>query len=548
MKRSFFGYTFLPFSSLGGSMINCIYESPSSRLRVSVSRLRRPRPAILAALTILLLTATTFAQDIASFEKRITVKTLPNGLTVMVMERPEAPVFSFYTIVDAGSAQDPLGKTGLAHMFEHMAFKGSTNIGTTDYPAEKEALAKLEEAYSEYDRERRNEVGRDDKKLAELDKKWKEIAEEADKYVKDEEFSQLVENNGGVGLNANTTSDQTNYYYSLPSNQLELWAFLESERFFHPVMREFYKERDVVVEERRRSVESSPIGRLVEQILSASYTAHPYQRPTLGWYSDISNVSATDASNFFKTYYTPANTVVAVVGDVKAAEVMPIVEKYFGRIPAAPKPLGLNTVEPKQIAERTVVLREASQPWYIEAYHRPDYRDPDDAVYDAISDLMENGRTSRLHRSLVRDKKVALFAGGQSGFPGSKYPQLYLFYAVPNQGKTPKDLAAAFREEIDKLKTTDVTDEELQMVKTRAKASLIRGLGDNPGLAQQLAETQTRYGDWREIFRYIDRIDKVTKADIRRVANKTFVPSNRTVAMIETERPPAPASAAKGGK
>ena len=194
-------------------------------------------------------------------------------------------------------------------------------------------------------------------------------------------------------------------------------------------------------------------------------------------------------------------------------------EKYFGRIPRAPKPLGLVTVEPKQIAERTLVLRESSQPWYIESYHRPDYRDPDDAVYDAISDLMENGRTSRLHRSLVRDKKVALFAGGQSGFPGSKYPNLYLFYAVPNQGKTPKDLADAFHEEIEKLKTTDVSDDELKMVKTRAKASLIRGLGDNAGLAQQLAEAQTRYGDWREIFRYIDRIDKVTKADIRRVAN-----------------------------
>ena len=155
--------------------------------------------------------------------------------------------------------------------------------------------------------------------------------------------------------------------------------------------------------------------------------------------------------------------------------------------------------------------------------------------------MLSQGRTARLYKSLVRDKKVALFAGGQSGFPGSKYPNLYLFYAVPNQGKTPKDLADAFHEEIEKLKTTDVSDDELKMVKTRAKATLIRGLGENEGLAQQLAEAQTRYGDWREIFRYIDRIEKVTKADIRRVANKTFVPSNRTVSMIETEKAAAPA-------
>ncbi len=510
-----------------------------SRSRLWLSRL------VSTVAPLLFLTSTLFAQDIASFEKRIAVKTLANGLTVIVMQRPEAPVFSFYTIVDAGSAQDPMGKTGMAHMFEHMAFKGSTHIGSKNYPAEKLALAKIEAAYSAYDRERRKEVGRDEKKMVQLDKAWKKLAEDANKYVQDEEFSQLVENNGGVGLNANTTSDQTNYYYSLPSNKLELWAFLESERFLHPVMREFYKERDVVVEERRRSVESSPIGRLVEQILSEAYSAHPYQRPTLGWFSDISSVSATDAEYFFKNYYTTPNMVVAVVGDVKPAEVMPIVEKYFGRIPKAPKPLGLITVEPKQIGERSVVLREASQPWYIEAYHRPDYRDPDDAVYDAISDLMSNGRTSRLHRSLVRDKKLAPFAGGQGGFPGSKYPNLYLFYAVPNQGKTPKELADAIHEEIEKLKTTDVTDEELKMVKTRAKASLIRGLGNNEGLAEQLAEAQTRYGDWREIFRYIDRIDKVSKADIRRVANKTFVPSNRTVGMIETEKPAA--AAAKGG-
>src|SRR5579864_4452564 len=162
MKRRFFAYIFLLFSSLGGSMIHGIYQRASSRLRLGGLDSKRLRPAILAVLTAFLLGAAALGQDIASFEKRITVKTLPNGLTVMVMERPEAPVFSFYTIVDAGSAQDPLGKTGLAHMFEHMAFKGSTNIGTTNYPAEKEVLAKLEEAYGGYDRERRKEVGRDE--------------------------------------------------------------------------------------------------------------------------------------------------------------------------------------------------------------------------------------------------------------------------------------------------------------------------------------------------------------------------------------------------
>ena len=180
-----------------------------------------------------------------------------------------------------------------------------------------------------------------------------------------------------------------------------------------------------------------------------------------------------------------------------------------------------------------MVLRENAQPFYIEGYHRPNYRDPDDAVYSVISDLLSEGRTSRLYRTLVRDKKIAAAAAGFSGFPGQKYPGLFAFLSVPLPGHTNQEQAQAIREEIDRLKNQDVSDEELQMVKTRVKANLIRGLADNEGLAQQLATFQTRYGDWRELFRSVDRIDKVTKADVRRIANKTFVEGNRTVAMIE---------------
>jgi predicted Zn-dependent peptidase len=243
----------------------------------------------------------------------------------------------------------------------------------------------------------------------------------------------------------------------------------------------------------------------------------------------------------YKKYYVPSNIVVTLVGDVKAATAMPILEKYFGRLPKGKVPDDVRTVEPVQIGEKVVTLREAGQPWYVEGYHRPSFHDPDDAVYDAISDLMANGRTSRLYRSLVRDKKIALYAGGQSGFPGNKYPNLYLFYAVPTQGNTPETLATAIHEEIEKLKTTDISDDELRMIKTRGKADLIRGLGDNEGLAQQLGTAEGLEGDWREVFRNEERLEKVTKADIRRVAEKTFIPSNRTVTQIESVKPSAPA-------
>ena len=491
----------------------------------------RVLPCLLALAVV---TAAAFGQDLASFEKRTTVKKLPNGLTLIVFERPEAPVFSFYTLVDAGSADDPQGDSGLAHMFEHMAFKGTDEIGTTNYPAEKVALAKVEIAYAAYDAEYRKRVGQDPAKLAQLKKVFDDAREAAQKYVIPNQFTEIAEQNGAVGINAETGEDSTQYFWSMPSNRLELWAYLESGRIGHPVQREFYQERNVVQEERRMRTDSSPTGRLVEQFLATAYVAHPYRVPTVGWESEISQVSATGAEAFHKKYYVPSNIVVAVVGDVKASEAMPVLEKYFSPLPAGPRPEPMTTIEPPQIAEKSVVIKEDTQPFYVEGYHRPDYRDPDDAVYDAITDIFSNGRTSRLYRSLVRDQRIALAAEGGSGFPGQKFPGLFLFDAVPLQGHTPEEMKVAIEKELDRLKAEDVSDEELARYKTRTKADLLRGLADNQGLAIQLAIYQTRYGDWRELFNQLKKVDAVTKTDIRRVANKTFVASNRTTARIET--------------
>lgn len=501
-----------------------------------------PVRRVLATLILgVALVSTAHAQDLASFEKRTTVKVLPNGLTLIVCERPEAPVFSFYTLVDAGSANDPQGESGLAHMFEHMAFKGSTEIGTTNYPAEKIALAKLEAAYAAYDDEYRKRVGKDPAKLAQLKKAFEDAQAAAEKYVIPNQFSEIAEQNGAVGINASTSEDSTQYFWSMPSNRLELWAYLESQRIAHPVQREFYKERDVVQEERRMRIDSNPIGRMVEQFLATAYVAHPYGRSGVGWESEISQVSATEAEAFHKKYYVPSNIVIAVVGDLRASQTMPILERYFSKIPAGPKPTPMTTVEPPQFAEKSVVIREATQPFYIEGYHRPDYRDPDDSVYDAITDIFSNGRTARLYRSLVRDQKIAAEAEGFSGFPGYKFPGLFAFYAVPLPGHTPDEMRTAIHKELDRLKSEDVSDEELQRFKTRARADLLRGLADNEGLAHQLAEYQTRYGDWRQLFRELDKIDAVSKADIRRVANKVFVDSNRTSTRIEYVAPKASA-------
>jgi len=493
--------------------------------------------------------------NLADYEKHVSVKTLSNGLTVVLWRRPEAPVFSFFTMVDTGSAQDPLHETGLAHMMEHMAFKGTPDIGTTDYAAEKVALEKVEQAYAAYDTERIRQDRAlpgstpDPQKLKQLQQAWLDARDAANKYVIKNQFAKIVEEHGGSGLNAFTDYDETAYLYSLPSNQIELWAALESDRMTHPVMREFYNERDVVMEERRLRTDSSPTGRLLEQFLGTAFMANPYHRPTIGYRSDLESFSATDAEAFFHRYYVPSNMVIGLVGDLDPNQVFPIIERYFSRIPSRPKPLEATTVEPPQNSVRQVSLPDPSQPLYLEGYHRPSYSAPDDVVYDAISDILSNGRTSRLYRSLVRDKQIAAAAAGIGDFPGTKYSHLFTFYAVPIPGHTTAELQKAFAEEIQKLKTQDVTDDELRMFKTRTEADVIRGLASNEGLAEQLAIYQTRYGDWRELFRYLDRVDKVTKADIRRVANEVFQDTNRTIGVIQTQVPSAtePAPAGKGG-
>ena len=488
------------------------------------------------------------AQDLESFEQHVTQHTLKNGWMFILVERPVAPVFSFMTRVNVGSAQEGAGQTGLAHMFEHMAFKGTPRLGTKDYPAEKEALDALEEAYQAYQSEKLSRQA-DPEKVKSLFEMFKQRQQEASQYVIKNEFGDIIEREGGVALNAFTGADVTGYFYSLPANKVELFAYLESERFLQPVFREFYEERDVVMEERRLRTESQPFGRLLEQFVATAFMAHPYHHPVIGHASDIQSYTMTDAKRFYEAQYVPSNMVTAIVGDIQAKAVIPLLEKYFGRIPAGSPPPPIRTVEPKSITEKIVILQDPSQPLYLEGYHKPAATNVDQPVYDAIDDILTNGRTSRLFRSLVRDKQIAVSVGAYAAYPGDKYPHVWLAYGVPGRGVSNHTVQQALREEFDKLKTQDVSDEELARFRTRAKAGLLRALNNNLGLAMHMTDYQMLFGDWRELFRYIRRFDHVTKDDIRRVANTMFQPTNRIVGMIETVAPSKmakPASATVG--
>ncbi len=488
-------------------------------------------PLTLLGAAMLLPAPPAAGQDLAAMEARTTLHRLANGWTFLIVERPAAPVFSYVTWADVGSAQEVPGITGLAHMFEHMAFKGTPSIGTRDWAAEKPALDALEAAYQAYQAERLAQRP-DTARLAGLRAAFEAKRREAAGYVDSGAFDEMLSGEGAVGVNATTGADRTMYLASLPANKVELFAFSESERFFHPVFREFYEERDVVREERRMRVESNPIGRLVEQWLTTAFSAHPYQHPGIGQPSDLEAISITDAQRFFDTYYAPSNLITVIVGDVHAATLLPLLETYFGRIPARPAPPPLRTVEPPQVAERTVVLRDPGQPLYLEGYHKPAQTDADQPVFDAIDDVLSRGRTSRLYRALVRDQKLAVEVGSFSGFPGRKYPNEWAAYAFPALGVGNERVQAALRQEIQRLQREDVSDEELARFRARSRADLLRSLGSNDGLARQLAEYLCLYGDWRQLFHYLDRLQAVTKADIRRVATATFRDANRTVARI----------------
>lgn len=471
------------------------------------------------------------AQNLAEFEKRMTEFTLNNGLKFLVLERHEAPVVSFHTYADVGAVDEVKGITGLAHLFEHMAFKGTKTIGTTDYQAEAKAMAQMDELFDAIKAEKRKGDQADKEKLKQLQEQFEQAQQKAQKYIVHDEYEEALKREGAEGFNAYTSEDATQYIVSLPSNKLELWMSLESDRFANPVLREFYKERDVVMEE-RRMMENSPGGRLGEEFTALAYLAHPYGEPVIGHMSDVATLTRREAEDFFKEYYCPSNFTIAIVGDVNPQQIRALAEKYFAGIPSGPKPEPVETEEPPQRGERRVTVEDPAQPQIRIAYHQPNVNHPDSAVFEAIADIIGAGRTSRLYKSLVKEKKIAVSASAWQG--SDKYPGLFNFSAIPAKGHTNKECEEAIYAEIEKLKTEPVTPEELQKAKTRARAGLIRQLDSNDGLAAELTFYEVITGDWRNLFRQLDKIEKVTAEDIVRVAKEYFISKNRSVGVIET--------------
>ncbi len=467
-----------------------------------------------------------------SLEGKVIEHTLDNGLTFLLYERHQAPIISCRIYINVGSANDKLGQTGIAHMTEHIAFKGTKTIGTTDYEQEKVLLDTLDALWHEIMQERDKGDNADQEKLKRLQEEFERTQQEAGKYVISEAYSRIIEENGGVGLNASTSRDETQYFVDLPANRLELWMMLEADRIANTVPREFYKERDVIMEERRMRTDTSSIGTLIEQFLGVAFIAHPYGFPAIGWASDIQDITTDQFMAFFDEYYSVSNMTIAIVGDIDPQNVIRLAEKYFGPLPARPKSPGLRTVEPPQPGERRVQVEWDANPYVVIGYHRPSINHDDDVVFDMISFLLSGGRTSRLYKHLVEDKQIAVHIDTLVAFPGQKYPTLFVLVGVPLTPHTLEELEEAMYSELEILKTEPVDERELQKVINNIEASFISSLSSNAGLAAQLTFAHSVMGSWRAIEWQVERIKKITPEDIMRVANTYFTKQNRAVAWL----------------
>ena len=467
----------------------------------------------------------------ATLEEKVVEHSLKNGMKLLLVERHTSPTVSAWIRFRVGSVDEKSDERGIAHLLEHMLFKGTTTLGTRDYTAEKPILDKIEDVAQTLMAEKARREKGDAGKIAGLEKQLAALEADAAKYVIKDEFFELYSKNGGTGYNAFTSRDGTTYLISLPANKLELWAAIESDRLQNAVLREFYTERSVVMEERRRSYDADPESKLWETFVASSFLAHSYGQPTIGWMSDIENLTRSKAEQFFHSYYAPNNAIVAIVGDIDAKATVALVERYFGRIKPGKELPPVTAEEPRQSGERRIELVAEAEPTMIMGFHKPAINTPDDYVFDVISMILGDGRTSRFYKKLVIEKQIATDIGAFDA-PGNRYPNLFVVSANPRAPHTVKEVEDAILAELDLLKTTPVAERDLQRILNKIEYEEARRMGTNGGLARNLTEYEATTGSWRYMTEHRGRIARVTPADIIRVAGTYFTRENRTVGFI----------------
>jgi len=463
------------------------------------------------------------AEDpIRRLEEHVNSFTLENGMRVLHYHRPLAPVFTGQIWVRVGGVDEPQGQTGLAHFLEHMAFKGTKTVGTKDYEAERKLLEELDAIEASRAR---------DQNILELPA-YQEVQQKLQGLWIDNHFADLYRKQGAVGLNAGTSSDYTVYLVNLPSSAFEFWCWLESDRLLNPVFRQFYKEREVVLEERRSRIDDNPEGQVYEALLASAYWNHPAGRPIAGWREEVSQLNADQMEAFYNKHYRADNMTIVLVGGLELSEIRPMLEKYFGRYPKpeGPRPQ-MTIVEPPQRGERIVKVDFDAEPFVMLAWHKPAYPAEDEFYFTILHEVLSRGRSSILERELVRKKRIATSVFS-SEYPGERFPPVFALGGTPAKNVSSDRLKDELQRVMDRLKVEPLDEETLAAAKRRVKAMLIKTMSSNYGLARMLGRAETNFDDWRATFRYYDKVLETSAEDIQRIVTRYFDVGNRTYAAI----------------
>lgn len=469
---------------------------------------------------------------------------LENGLRLVVLPRDGAPTVTFVVQYEVGSVHEALGYTGIAHMLEHMLFKGTTTVGTRDLESELALFEAMDAVHDSILAERGRRADEASDRLAALEDRLRALEDSARALVEPNELDRILTRHGAQSLNAMTTTESTIYFVQLPANRARLWFVLEADRMRNPVFREFYTERDVVAEERRTRIETSPSGLLSEVFLAAAFRVHPYGVPVVGHMSDIRNYGRHQVEEYYRRYYGPNNAVVSIVGDVEPDSVIAWAEAYFAPIPRGEAPRPVLAEEPPQRGERRVEVLFDAEPRLMIGWRVPQELHADGPSFSVLANILVGGRTSRLYRRLVVEDRIAQSVTAGT-MPGSRHPRLFVIEATPRAPHTTEEVEAAIYEELARLVEAPPAEDEIRRIRNRAEAADVRRLQSNFGLAFQLAHSVALYDDWRTTFRYSRRVAEVEAEDVSRVVADYFVPERRTVGTLR--RGEASAAAGYGG-
>ena len=501
------------------------------------------RRLLVPLLTLLLLGSVAAAAEI---QLGVQEHVLANGMKILMVQKPGVPRVVCHVYYKVGSINERPGITGVAHIHEHMMFKGTRIMGVTDFDKDAVLDRQIDELVGKiYHEKFWTPGGGDQAKLAQLQKEYDELVKSEKPYIIKDDLWAAYMKNGGTGLNASTGNESTGYYVTLPTNKVELQMLLESDRMLNAYFREFYSEKDVVMEERRLS-ENRPGSLFEEQVNAAFYAASPYHWNVVGWMDDLRRITKTDLVEFHNKYYVPNNCVAIYVGDFDPATITAMAEKYFGRLPRGPELEPIRTSEPPQYSQKRM-YGEGPAPTSLQMmFHTPPQGHADTAALSLLANVLSaggggrgrfgpravGGETGRLQKLLIKEKEMAVTVSAMNR--AQWYVGAFHLNATPRIDKNvrPEDLETEIWAELEKIKKDGVTADEIQKAKNRAEAMVVRGMGSSMGLAREIGQAELNRG-WRSLLTDLQDLKGVTNEDVKRVAAKYFVKDNGLTAIYE---------------